>query len=260
MRTAPYSVACDGAEEEPSVRDLHLLVLSDLHYVGQASHTCPLPARKASMGRELIQKAWEGTLLTGTPDVLLLLGDLVDNGHAKGVEVDLTALREEVLSFGVPILAVRGNHDVPAEPFRRAFPGQRLEIGGYLFLAFDDPYDPNDQSYRPKEGMTAVLEESRNRPQQPIIVLQHSPVHPPIDSHYPYLLKNCDEVLESYRQANVLLSLSGHYHPGQAATRERGVTYVTCPALCEEPFRFLQVRLRGHQVSIEECSLESGAM
>ena len=192
----------------------------------------------------------------GTPDVLLLLGDLVDDGQAKGADDDLAAIREEVQRLEVPLLAARGNHDVPAGPFRRAFPGQRLEIGGYhLFLAFDDPYGPTDQSSRSGEAMSAVLEESLRRPEQPILVLQHSPVHPPIASDYPFMLKNRDEVMENYRRANVLLSLSGHYHAGQAATREGGVTYVTCPALCEEPFRFLEVRLRGRQVSVEESSL-----
>jgi hypothetical protein len=89
-----------------------------------------------------------------------------------------------------------------------------------------------------------------------LVALQHNPVYPPIDHEYPFLLSNADAVVESYREAGVILSLSGHYHPGQAPSQHAGVTFYTAPALCEAPFRFAHLRIEGQMVTIEEFALQ----
>ena len=93
----------------------------------------------------------------------------------------------------------------------------------------------------------------------PLVALQHNPLHPHIEADYPFMLANADAVLSGYRDAGVLLSLSGHYHPGQAAHRlggsAGGMSCYTAPAICEEPFRFAHVRLRGREVEVYEYVL-----
>jgi hypothetical protein len=63
--------------------------------------------------------------------------------------------------------------------------------------------------------------------------------------------------MAAYREAGVVLSLSGHYHAGQAAHEVDGVIYYTAPALCEAPFRFAHLHLAGRRVWLQEYALET---
>jgi len=82
--------------------------------------------------------------------------------------------------------------------------------------------------------------------------VQHSPIYPDVDvSKFPYMPLNRGDIMASYRERGVLLSLSGHYHPGQSPTRKDGTLYVTLPALEDDPFRFGIVRVEGRDARIE---------
>ena len=87
------------------------------------------------------------------------------------------------------------------------------------------------------------------------MALQHHPLHPHIESDYPYMPTNAAAILSGYEDAGVILSLSGHYHAGQSAHRVGNVTYYTVPAACDAPFRFAHVRLWGREVQVREYSL-----
>ena len=97
------------------------------------------------------------------------------------------------------------------------------------------------------------------RPGLPLVALQHNPLDPPIERDYPYLLANAGAVLAAYQSAGVILSLSGHYHPGQAHHRVGQVLCYTVPALCEDPFLFAHVRLRDREVAVWEGALGAQA-
>jgi len=88
-----------------------------------------------------------------------------------------------------------------------------------------------------------------------LIAIQHPPIYPAIDSHYPYRPTNASDIIDSFQKAGVILSLSGHFHKGQKARAHEGVLYHTVPALCEQPFRFSLIHLKGTRVEIEELSL-----
>jgi predicted MPP superfamily phosphohydrolase len=245
------------AHSDPS---LDVLVLTDLHYVNEADHVCPIEQRKCALGVTLVKRAFEWARDRGVDvELVVVLGDVVDSGEASGADSDLAAVVEAVRRPGIPVLAVPGNHDGSTARFCDAFecsPGIH-EVGGYRFLLFADDVGLGDVTTRPMDGLDLPKEAARVQPKMPLVALQHNPLHPAIESDYPFVLTNVAEVLSTYRDAGVILSLSGHYHPGQAHHRVGQVSYVTVPALCEEPFHFAHVRLRGREVMVEEVGLDA---
>jgi histidinol phosphatase-like PHP family hydrolase/predicted phosphodiesterase len=233
--------------------DLCLLVLADMHYVHHAGPYEGVPERRTELGRELVRRVCDRAAQLADLDAVLVMGDLVDDGTKPGAAQDLAELQGELARPGLPVVVVRGNHDA-ALPVTGA-PGetvQRITLGGYQLLVFSDPYAADDTMTRGAEALQAVRDLA---PDLPVLALQHNPLNPPIVSDYPFMPTNRDEIMAAYQEAGVLLSISGHYHPSQPVSREGGVAYVTAPALCEHPFRFLIVRGRGREIEIEEHRL-----
>jgi histidinol phosphatase-like PHP family hydrolase/predicted phosphodiesterase len=237
---------------------LNILVLSDLHYVDRAQGAGQQPRRDAWLGPLLLRKALLRLKHLGIEvGLVVLLGDMVDDGWADGAEEDLAALSAAAQAAGLPVLAVPGNHDGSAEYFSLLFgcPPGLHEIGGYGFLLFHDHVGEGHVTTRPAEELALPARVARERPDLPLVALQHNPLHPPIDDEYPFLLTNAAAVLQGYAAAGVCLSLSGHYHAGQALHDVDGVSCYTLPAACEAPYRFALLRLRGRRVAVEEYAL-----
>jgi len=235
---------------------LRLLVIADAHYA--ASPAAGAGGRPCPLGCELIRRAVEDARCRGGFDAVALMGDLLDDGSSPRAGDDLRDIREHVEAAGVdvPVLAVPGNHDGDGRRLLAALgcrPGLR-EIGGYRFFTFADAYGEGDNCARSEPDRRSLLAAAR-QDGPPIVALQHNPVHPPIESDYPYMHANRDEVLRDYRAAGVLVSVSGHYHPGQPLSAEGGVRYFTAPALCEPPFRYAVLTLRGRSVGVEVRAL-----
>ena len=247
--------------------ELDLLVLGDIHYVGQAHHAISSPKMRGELGLELLKRALRREEVAAQADAIVLTGDLVEEGNAEGAEADLRALGDLLAQSGPPVIAVPGNHDRDAGRFVRLFstgwPQRAVgahELNGYVLYTFADSYDPDERACRDMADLDALRRYAASHPARPIIALQHGVVYPPIDDDYPYVLQNEVEVMRAYDETGVVLSISGHYHRGQAlSSRHCGVDYVTCPALCEAPFRFLRVKIRGREVTVTEESLISQA-
>jgi histidinol phosphatase-like PHP family hydrolase len=235
-------------------RTLELLLIADVHLVREARHECPIPARNAGLGLELVRRARLRAQRERRIDAVMLMGDLVDNGEAVDADRDLRALTEEIGKSEAPAIVVPGNHDGSAERLLRLFGDQAgvHRVNGYQLITCVDEYGPTDEATRSRAGLQLVTAAAEQRPDEPIIVLQHNPVHPPIESSYPYNLTNAAEVMGAYERAGVLLSISAHYHPGLAPEGVNGVQYVTCPALCEAPFRFARLSVRDRSLSWRE--------
>ena len=240
---------------------LRLLVIADVHFVGEARHECAIPARRAAFGLELVQRAVAlAHELRLAPDAVVLLGDLVDNGGAEGARRDLEAVRDAVAKLRAPVIAVPGNHDGDRAQFESVFAAAAapLDIKGCLVHPFADEFDAHDRAERATGNTAALLDAARVGPSRRIVAIQHNPVHPPIEGDYPYMLTNRAEVMRAYRDAGVVLSLSGHYHPGQDTTRVDGVCYATCPSLCEPPHSFAMAHVGRDAVRVERHSLSVG--
>ena len=74
---------------------LDVLVVSDLHYVCQADHVSPIARRKSALGVTLVREALRSLEEQGLAlDLLVILGDVVDNGAADRAELDLAAVAQ----------------------------------------------------------------------------------------------------------------------------------------------------------------------
>ena len=241
-----------------SETSLTLLAVSDLHHMGLARQTAQLPQMRGELAQTLLKKVFLRLSHMGIkPDLTLLLGDLVENGTDRNAELDLVSLHGELTRSGIPFLSVPGNHDGDMSLFNTLFgcqPGFH-EIGGYGFVLFNDSYNENYECVRSEADLALTKKIAEDHPGVPLIAVQHPPIYPAIDSHYPYRPTNSAEIIDSFQKSGVILSLSGHYHKGQKARAHEGVLYHTVSALCEQPFRFSLIRLTGSRVEIEEFSL-----
>jgi len=240
---------------EPSIT---LLAIADLHYTGLSRQTAQLPQMRGELAQTLLKKVFQRLRHMGVkPDLTLLLGDLVEDGTDRNAQLDLISLHGEMTRSGIPFLAVPGNHDGSMTSLNTLFgskPGLH-EVGGYGFVLFNDSYNEKQECTRSEDDIASIKAIAKERPDLPLIAVQHPPIYPAIDSHYPYRPSNTADIIDSFQKAKVVLSLSGHYHKGQKARAHEGVFYHTVSTLCEQPFRFTLIRLTGRKVEIEELSL-----
>jgi histidinol phosphatase-like PHP family hydrolase/predicted phosphodiesterase len=236
----------------------HILAIADPHFIGAANHTCAHAGRHARLSLVLFRKTlWRLRHLGIRPDVIVLLGDLVDNATRTGAEEDWQSFAGEVHRSGIPVLTVPGNHDTDAARCAQIFgcePGMH-RIGDYVFLVYHDERQEGELFRRPAGQLDLPARAAAAYPGLPLIALQHHPHTPSIEGDYPYHLANRDAVMAGYRDAGVCLSLSGHYHRGLPAHTADGVTYVTTPALCESPYPFQLIRLEGRQIEVQDHAL-----
>jgi len=237
---------------------LTVLAISDLHHTGLARQTAQLPQLRGELSQTLLKKVFLRLKHMGIkPDLALLLGDLVENGTDRNADLDLISLHGELTRCGIPSLAVPGNHDGDMFEFNTHFGSQPgfHELNGYGFVLFNDSYSETHECVRSEADLALTKRIAEEHPGMPLIAVQHPPIYPPIDSHYPYRPTNAAEIIDSFQKAGVILSLSGHYHKGQKSRTHEGVMYHTVAALCEQPFRFSLIRLSGSRVEVEELSL-----
>lgn len=228
---------------------INILALTDIHYIGMADHTCKIEKRKTKQALDLIQKVYQ-SVDRNQIDLVILLGDLVDNGKAPGADEDLSALNVELKKLGKPIIVVPGNHDSDPQTVFQIFNDYEglHKVNGYQIITFTDRYAEDDSTER---NMTVMRDTfSKADPELPVIVLQHNPVYPHIDSNYPYNVKNAREVMQFYSEQNVILSISGHLHSGMELSSKDSVGYLTCPALCEEPHYYTLITFEGKEYNI----------
>jgi histidinol phosphatase-like PHP family hydrolase len=237
---------------------LDVLVLADPHFVGTAASAGAAAGRDTCLGRILLRKALARLRHLGVePGLIVLAGDLVEDGTRPGAADDLLALAGEIRRTGIPLLAVPGNHDGDPAPVARVFdcPAGVHVVGDYAFLLFHERRVAGEVFERPAEQLAWPAAAAAAHPDRPLVALQHHPFAPGIVSDYPYYLANREEVMRGYAAAGVWLSLSGHFHAGQPEHVEGGVTYRTAPALCEAPYRFLHVRLEGRAATVTAHAL-----
>jgi histidinol phosphatase-like PHP family hydrolase len=237
--------------------ELRLLVLCDIHYAtGPSSGEGGVDR---ALGRELVHRAVIDARRRGGFDAIVLPGDLVDDRYSESPDVDLHALADTLSEVApeTPRLVVPGNHDPQGRKtlaLLGAQPGLRT-IGGYRCVSLVDGYDLQDRCTRPEAMLELLEDKARSSVGGPLIAIQHNPMDPPIDSDYPYMLTNRQKVMEQYGRAGVVVSISGHYHPGQELHSVDGVHYFTGPSLVDAPHRYSLVSVNGREVRAESPSL-----
>jgi histidinol phosphatase-like PHP family hydrolase len=239
------------------MKSLDLVILGDMHYVGPKGQPRVNAALKFRFGLELGVRAVRDALRSGKPDAIVVLGDIVDRGSAPGALDDLRDVHKTLSAFGIPIIAVPGNHDDYPDQVQRLFGCERgiRELNGYLIVTFADRYAPETEvPSRPADHM-AVLEQVKNS-DKPVIAIQHAVLLPRIERDYPYNFPAAAEMACAYAEAGVCLSVSGHYHAGLDPHVADGVTYLVCPVLSEAPFLYTRLKMKGPRIeSLERVPL-----
>lgn len=175
------------------------------------------------------------------PDLVVLTGDLVEEGRADEYSTVLEILEE----LTIPYLVLPGNHD-DRENFRAAFPSHTyLPIRGPLHYCIDDhpvrivaldSCPPGSHhGHIDSSGLNWLRSTLRTDTRKPTIVLMH---HPPFVSGIPYLDQYryieagpLESVLREF--SNVEAVLCGHVHRPMVR-RWAGTVVFTCPSTTTE--------------------------
>jgi hypothetical protein len=244
---------------------LTIAVLSDLHLSEAPNPQCP--TRRGEFAEVLLLRAVHRLDRFLKPDVVVLLGDVVDQGEQPQAEALLRQVRGVMDKLSCPYVALPGNHDGSPERFARVFgePADWLDVKGFRLVPFVDPEEPGYNASRRLEDL-GRLKAARQGFGGPLVCLQHVPVFPEGRTPCPYNYTNSAAVLSAMTQAGVVLSVSGHYHPGEGPVEHGGVTLLAAPALCEHPFQYSWVQVEDdgrvaaetHQLSVPEELGQSG--
>jgi histidinol phosphatase-like PHP family hydrolase/predicted phosphodiesterase len=191
------------------------------------------------------------------PDLVVFLGDLVNDGEGPAAMAELRRLRLLADRLDAPFLALPGNHDPQPARFHQAFPKAppALDLDGVRLLSFLDAEEPGYNASRSATDLQRLRAEANRATDAALVSLQHVPLFPPGLHSCPYNYTNADEVIAASHAAGVSLVISGHYHHGIPLFEHDGIRYLTAPALCEAPFRFLVVEIDGDRVSAQEHAL-----
>lgn len=235
------------------MQELKLLLITDIHYICEADAICTIPKRKTSLGKELLQRIGQW-ITTHQIDGIVLLGDLVNEGEATGAEKDIRILKDEFKKWNIPIIVVPGNHDGDPQKVLDIFEAREgiHELKGYQLINFVDEYI-EEKGFRDFNKMENFFSQADN--QKPIIVFQHNPVIPYIDSTYPYNIIEYNNIAKIYTDNKVILSVSGHLHEGIPLTYHNNVGYLTCPALCEDPYHFCILSINRNKINVKQYQL-----
>jgi histidinol phosphatase-like PHP family hydrolase len=240
---------------------MRILALSDLHY-SDLSRAANISRNDCGvLSRTLLKKAvLRLDYMNLKPDLIVLTGDILACDEHPSAALDLIAIKGELTRSGIPYLILPGNHDIGAPEFNRVMSSQSglHIINGYGFVIFNDQFEKHpqrDSCFRASQEIELPRRIAVEHPELPLIALQHAPIYPAIDADYPYNPGNSHAIIDSYQQSNVILSLSGHYHPGTQPVSHKNTIYYTIPALSDSPHPFALIELEGGSANIREFKL-----
>ncbi|MCM8804573.1 MAG: metallophosphoesterase [Candidatus Omnitrophica bacterium] len=230
---------------------MKILLIGDLHY--RSDGISLIPERKTKYGIEFLKRIKQR--VKENIDIVIICGDILDDGENPKSESEYIEIKKIFDSFEVKkILYVFGNHDKNPEKFYEIF-GQEnryFVFDNFLFYTFCDRYFENDICVREKkeiENFKKFVKENRSKK---IIVIQHNVVYPKLETTYPYNINEAEKIHNLYKENNVFLSISGHYHKGIDLIKKDNIYYFILPAICEEPFKFFILELTNQPKIIEE--------
>lgn len=185
------------------------------------------------------------------PDLVILGGDLTND---PGDRAALEELAKYIKMLEMPVLVLRGNHDLPEKEFFSILPEppDHLDVSGVRFVVFNrDAERPQCNAYRTPEEIARgnALADSFNGK---TVFAQHVPLFTPGSAPSNYSYENAAEILAGGR---AFLTVSGHEHLGFVSLANGGVNAICAPALCEGKFPYLVVTIDGDAVSVETENL-----
>lgn len=154
------------------------------------------------------------------PDVLLLTGDIADDGSTEAIE----RVAQAVKVLGVPVLATSGNHDDPAVVTAVLGVADEMSIGGWRLLLADTSIPKAEWG---RVDVPDLLRRLGPDIGVPTLLALH---HPPIStSTHPWMrLEGGSELATALAaRGDVRVVLSGHLHEAFNVVFG-GVSYIGC--------------------------------
>ncbi|MBN1916656.1 MAG: metallophosphoesterase [Verrucomicrobia bacterium] len=213
--------------------------------------------RRGDIGALLLRRAVGRINQLIKPDIVLLAGDLIDDGAAADAVERTEQVRAIVDTLDCPYLAIPGNHDLDPYAFYRIFrrPADIVDVKGARYIAFVDPEEPDYNARRTPRDLQR-MRGGHHKYSGPSVLFQHVPLFPPGTTACPVNLVNADEVIATMREVGALLAVGGHWHEGLDLVERQGMQFLTAPALCEPPFPFLEVEIDGKDVRVTRHELK----
>lgn len=224
-----------------------IVAIADIHYKRGSLRYCG--RRRSAISDILFLRAVHRINRWIKPDVVIILGDLIDDFSSPDALKDLRRLKRIASRIKSPVIAVPGNHDLDIDTFYNVFPypGQVVDIKGVRFVLFFDPSEPNHNARRTDAGLRWMSSAAEGH-DGPIVSVQHVPLFPPGASDSPYAYTNAKEVWSVFEQSGYTLALSAHYHAGDDILARGGGPALIVPALCEQPFAFVEITIDGGNI------------
>jgi len=217
-------------------------LFTDAHYSSQEV-TCK--NRYNSRSLKKIREAYERFAKEGC-DLIISLGDLIDreNDHKTEVE-NLSRIAEIIKASPVPTVCLMGNHDgftFTEDEYYGILGGCRPEnmtVEGKTLLFVDACYFKNGKRYMPGDRdwtdtfypHSDTLKTTLSSISGGVYIFMHQNIDPNIPKNH--RLFNADELCGIIEKSGSVSAVyQGHYHPG-ASSEQKGVKYITLPAMCE---------------------------
>ncbi|NRA40631.1 MAG: metallophosphoesterase [Planctomycetes bacterium] len=202
------------------MESLKLAQISDLHLRDSIPGSSGDPCRQSRLMPLALRDSLD-FFKTQAVDLVIITGDLVDVPLPHHKENDQQVIAEykkvkDVLDAGgIDYQVIPGNHDDP-DCFFQVFEKQAcFEKAGYEFYSFYDHQDGGNDVYRQDEELELFKKACQKEGPRNQIHLQHYLITPDQNDGWPHTYSNADEILEQIANSSrMLLSLSGHYHPG----------------------------------------------
>ena len=175
------------------------------------------------------------------PDLVLLTGDLADDGSVEG----LRRLRDAVDGFDAPMLAMAGNHDDPATV--RAVFGDESErdVDGWRVMAVETHVRRRIHGAVDVGAVVRRLDALDSRPT--VLAMHHPPRSP--STHRWFQLTGAAQLLAELRdRPHVRAIVSGHLH--EVFRYEVAVGSGHALQLCGAPSSYYAIRHSGDEYEV----------
>jgi Icc protein len=168
------------------------------------------------------------------PDILLLTGDLSQDGKAESYQY----VQDKLEPLGISTYWLPGNHDQPLVMEQVLNQGlisaqKSFQAGGWQFLLLNSAASECVHGHLSSESLEWLDFQLKLTSERPTLIGLH---HPPFLVNSDWLdsssLQNSEELFEVIDQyAQVRLVVFGHIHQELERSR-RGVHYLGCPSTC----------------------------
>ena len=187
--------------EDRETKNFSFIEVNELHYVdSECGHFF-----------EKVVQQMKST--PGGIDMVLIVGDLADNGHAA----QEAAQRDIFDTLGVPYHVIPGNHDYLSDDDRSGydaifgkFLNYTFDHNGWRFIALDTTQGTKYSNTAIQPATFKWLDENLSKfdKSQPTVVFTHFPMGP----HTPFRPTNADALLERLKPFNLQAIFDGHFH------------------------------------------------